>query len=264
MMFLKKTFFVTALSIFLLSVFNVNAQEKVSARITAFDPQPGVTLSFYDKFYLQISYDSDIPLRFQTSSFRHGVKLDYGAMENSASLNSAGKGTALVWVSFSNPTRIDEISVDVLDTEWQKIDQLGINIDSVWGAPRKDEPRKPAAWVEKLIRKERIKQEFVFDPSPTKKETVFDLFFYLSAITIPFYLFLQIQFLRRWRVRWRELSFIPILSITPMIFLSIFGLGMEFRLWIIFIFRGIPLALIYLVVLWVVKQISERKVSSDG
>jgi len=231
----------------------------ITARITAFDPPPGNALAFYDKLYLQIAYDSDIPVRFQSIPLRNGSPLEYGAMSNTPSLQKVGKGVALVWVSFSNPTRIDEVSVTVFDTEWQKIDQIGITMDTVWNAPMREEPRPKPDWVERLERKEKLKLEFVFDPSPQKEETVYDAFFYLSAVTIPFFLFLQVQFLRRWRKRWRELAFIPILSITPMIVISLFGLGIEFRLWVIFIFRGMPLALIYLLVLWFAKTLSEKK-----
>lgn len=235
------------------------AQAKVTSRITAFDPGPGETLAFYDKLYLQITYDSQIALRFQAVPLRKGVELEFGAMESSPSLYPAGQRDALVWVSFSNPTRIDGIEISILDSEWQEVDQLGIDFDVSWNAPMGEQPRKPAEWVGKLIRKERLKQELVFDPTPQKEETIFDLFFLASAMTIPFYLFLQIQFIRKFRGRWRELSAVPIISIAPMIVLSLFGLGLEFRLWVIFIFRGIPLALIYLIALWVAKRFSEDR-----
>ncbi|PLY01079.1 MAG: hypothetical protein C0623_05910 [Desulfuromonas sp.] len=240
------------------------ASPQLSARIVEFDPKPGASLAFYDKLFLRISYESDIPLRFQAIPMRDGQPLEYGAMGNKPFLQESGKDEALAWVSFSNATHIDEVGVNVLDTEWSKIDHLSVKIDVIWNLPKREERRPVPDWVSRLEKKEEYQLQFVFDPVPDRKETIYDAFFYLSVFSIPFYAFLQIQFLRRWRKRWRELAFIPILSIIPMLIMSVFGLGMEFRLWVIFMFRGMPLALFYLLVLWFAKKVSARDIAESS
>lgn len=261
MNYLRKLFIISILCSLCLPAFMVEAQSEVnvSARIAEFDPGAGVILANREKLYLQVFYESNIPLRFQATALRRGVKLEFGANRSSPTLHTAGKGQALVWVYFSNATSIDEVMVTILDTEWQELDQFGGAIDMTWQTAQAEQLREPAGWVKSLIRKERHKQEFVFDPAPQQKETVFDVFFLIAVLTIPIYLFLQIQFLRHFRGRWRELSAIPIISIIPMVVVSLFGFEMEFRLWVVFVFRGMPLALIYLMILWVAKQISEKK-----
>ncbi len=165
----------------------------------------------------------------------------------------------MAWISFSTTTHVDEVRIIVLDAEWNKVSQFGVTLNAVWTSEPVDEPREPAEWVKKLIRTNRLRQEFAFDPNPQRKQVVYDSFFYVSVMTIPFYLLLQIQFLRLWRGRWRDLAAIPIISITPMVFLATLGLGIDLRLWIIFIFRGMPLALVYLCALWFVRRLSLRK-----
>lgn len=239
------------------------SEPNLSARITSVDPGLGATLAANERLYLKVSYESNVSLRLQASARRLGGELEFGLKTSPASLHADGKHDALVWLSFSNPTRIEEVVVELLDIEWKKISQIGINMDTTWTSIPAEQPRELAAWIEPLIRKERLKREMVFDPSPQKKETIFDIFFLIAVLTIPIFLFLQVQFLRHFRGRWRELAAIPIISILPMVVVSLFGFGMEFSYWIVFIFRGMPLALIYLVILWVAKRNSEKKESAS-
>ncbi len=243
-----------ALCFFLLNPDRILASEHFSGEIKAVDPASGGELKAYDKLYLHIAYESEMQVRFQVVPLRNGMELEYGVMESSTMLWPAGQQDALGWVSFSSATRIDEVRVVVLGTDWSKIDQFGIKLGTVWTSTPVEEPREPADWVKKLIRKNRLRQEFAFDPNPQQEEVVYDGYFYFSLVLIPFYLFLQVQFLRLWRGRWRELAAIPIISVTPMIFMAFLGLGIELRLWVIFIFRGIPFALVYLIALWLVRR----------
>jgi hypothetical protein len=249
-----KTILILALSVFLLSSGQTSAGEHFSGEIKAVDPASGEELEAYDKLYMHIVYESETQVRFQVVPMRNGLELEYGIMASSTMLWPAGKQDALGWFSFSSATRVDEVQVVVLGTDWSKIDQFGIKLDTVWTSTPVEEPREPVEWVKKLIRKNRLRQEFAFDPNPQQEEVVYDGYFYFSLVLIPFYLILQIQFLRHWRGRWRELAAIPIISVTPMIFMAFLGLGIELRLWVIFIFRGIPFALVYLIALWLVRR----------
>lgn len=234
-------------------------EDDFSARIVAFDPPAGTELDAYDKLYLHIAYESDRQVRFKVVPLRNGLELEYGLMTSSTMVWPSGTQDALAWISFSNATRIDEVHIVVLDSDWHKLGLIGLKLDISWNSTPVEVQRKPVEWVEKLIRKNRLRQEFAFDPNPQKQEVVYDAFFYASVILIPLYLLLQIRFLYAWRGRWRELATVPIISVTPLIVMALLGLGIELRLWIIFIFRGMPFALLYLLALWFAKQMSEKK-----
>ena len=242
-----------------LAPFFAHAEDHFSASIITYDPPSSVELDAYDKLYLHIHYESDASVRFQVVPLRNGLEVEFGAMSSSTMLWPKDNNEALTWLSFSSTTHIDEVRIVVLGADWHKVGEFSAKIEMLWNSTLVENPREPAEWVKKLIRKNRLRQEFAFDPNPQKKQVVYDAFFYASVFTIPFYLILQLQFLRLWRGRWRELAAIPIISITPLIFMAILGLGIELRLWIIFIFRGMPLALIYLCALWFARRMSLRK-----
>lgn len=237
----------------------VPAFSAFSASIAEMDPGAGIELDAYDKLYLHIHYESDQQVRFKVVPLRKGFEVDYGVMSSSTMLWPEGQQEALAWLSFSTTTHIDEVRIIVLDADWSKLDQFSSKVEMFWNSTPVEQQREPAEWAQKLIRKNRLRQEFAFDPNPQKKEIVYDSYFYASVILIPVYLLLQVQFLRRWRGRWRELAAVPIISVTPLVFMALLGLGIEMRLWIIFIFRGMPLALFYLMALWFAKWANERK-----
>jgi len=244
----------------LLLILSGQANAAFSARIAEMDPAAGSELDAYDKLYMHIHYESDQQVRFKVVPLRKGFEVDYGVMTSSTMLWPEGQQEALAWLSFSTTSHIDEVRIIVLASDWSKVDQFSSSVEMFWNSTPVEQQREPAEWAQKLIRKNRLRQEFAFDPNPQKKELVYDSYFYASVILIPIYLVMQIQFLRLWRGRWRELAAVPIVSVTPLVFMALLGLGIEMRLWIIFIFRGMPLALFYLFALWFAKWMTERKV----
>jgi hypothetical protein len=225
------------------------------------DKDPGVesTLGNDDMLYVLVRYESDIPLRFQAIALRGGAVLEVGAIRNPAALHSQGKGEALVWVGYTNPTHIDAVGVTVLDEEWRELYRLTEPADVTWRGIAAPEPRKPAAWVESLIKAERRKMDFVYDASPQKNEILYDLFFVLSIISIPAYVLLQLHMLRRYNYRWRELASIPLFPYLILAFYVVVGLGIETSQQVTFLFRYTPFAFLYLAVLWVAKRFWQNK-----
>jgi hypothetical protein len=253
-----KIFITVTLSMLLVSTL-APAEPVFDGRISKVDPQSGVELDAYDKLYMQVDYNSGQQVRFKVVPLRKGLEVEYGAMTSSTMVWPAGEKVALAWLSFPTTTHVDAVRIVALGPDWDKVGQFEIKFEALWDSTPVETPREPVEWVKKLIRKNRLRQELAFDPNPQQKEVIYDTVFYLTMITIPFFLILQVQFLRKWRGRWRELAAIPLISITPLLFMALLGLGIELRLWIIFIFRGMPLALIYLVVLWFAKRVSERE-----
>lgn len=231
---------------------------QLSVSIDGFDPVELTELGGNERLYTRLTYQSDEPIRFQPAGYLNGVRQEVGLMMKAAVLQVPGEGEAVTWLTFSNVTRIDEIRIEVLDVQWQPIASVKAAIDMKWHGRLVAQPRKPADWVEPILRKERFKQEYVYDPSPLQGSDVNDLFFMISVVSFPLYVLIQVQMLRRYRKRWRELAAIPLISVMPLILASLVGFGMEFRHWIILIFRGVPFVLVYLVLLWLFKRFSNK------
>jgi hypothetical protein len=260
MTYLKNTFSVIALLLICLcsSSSLARSADNLLVKLIALDPEVTSTLGNEDMLYVLVRYESDVPLRFQAIAMRDGAVLDVGAIKNPAALHSVGTGEALVWVGYTNPTHIDAVQVTVLDGEWRKLYQLTEEADVTWQGVAA-EPRKPAAWVESLIKTERRKMDFVYDPSPEKYGTLFDIVFFLTITSIPAYILLQLHMLWRYRYRWKELAAIPLFPFMIAAFYALVGLDIEKSLMVTFLFRYTPLALLYLICLWLAKRFWQHK-----
>ena len=247
------------LTVFMGTVPSALATEGVVVQLTNLDPQVESALGNEEVLYVLVHYESDVPLRFQAIAVREGVPLEVGAIKNPAYLHAPGSGEALAWVGYTNPTHIDAVKVVVLDEQWQEIYQLAREAHITWKGVSVAEPRKPSAWVETLIKAERRKMDYVYDPAPQKYSTLYDLIFFLSIAAIPAYVLLQLHMLWRYRYRWRELAVIPIFPYLIVGFYYIAGLDIETSLQVTFLFRYTPLAFLYLAAVWVAKRFWQHK-----
>ena len=228
MTYLKNTISVIAFLLICLGSSSSLAQPPDNILVTLVDLDPGVksTLGNDDMLYVLVRYESDISLRFQAIAMRDGAVLDVGAIKNPAALHSVGTGDALVWVGYTNPTHIDAVQVTVMDEKWRKLFQLTEKADVTWQGVAA-EPRKLAAWVESLIKTERRKMDFVYDPSPKKYGALYDIIFFLTIASIPAYLLLQLHMLWRYKYRWKELAVIPLFPYLIVVFYAGVGLSIE-------------------------------------
>lgn len=231
----------------------------LSLQITDFDPSRTTQLGSSERFYIRLAYQSEVPVRFQPEAYLKGTRLEVGAVAKSPVLQVPGEGEAVTWIVFSNVTHMDEIRVTALDTQWQPLATVSRQVEMRWHGQWVDPPREAAKWVDPILRKEHFKQEYVYDPSPIKGGDVYDLLFFISVASLPAYLVIQTQMLRRYRKRWRELAAIPLVSLVPLALASLVGLEMQLRHWIILVFRGVPFALAYLLLLWAIKRIRYRE-----
>ncbi len=225
--------------------------------IVALDPGPDATLGTSDKLYLRISYESPVSVRFVAKAIRQGVIQDRFFTSSTPPFD-AGRGEALAWLGSPIPVRIDEISVTAYDMEWRELGTLTTKLVATWEDSEKAEPRDAAEWVAPLLKKHRHVFDTVYDPQPQQPAPLFDLFFLISFIAMPIYLLMQLVMLIRYRGRWQWYAAVPLLPFVPMGLYSAFGIGLSFSLWVIFIFRYTTVALIYLMILWVVKQVKAR------
>lgn len=227
-----------------------------SFQLSALDPNVDTTLGSNEPLYIKLDYNSESPVRFLASAVRNGEKREVGAVFSSATLHAAGEGSALVWIAFVNPTHIDKVVVTAYDGAWQRIDSASGQTDVHWSGIPVETPRKPSAWVDELQKKERLKLDYMFDPAPKRPEPVSDIIFVLALLSIPTYIFLQVQMLRRYHKRWREMATVPLITALPMVVYALWvGIGFNVRLWPPFIMYFLLAACFYLLTLWSIKKI---------
>ncbi len=231
---------------------------RVTFTIVEHDSGPEATLGTGDRLYLRISYQSPVPVRFVAEAFRQESRQDE-AFTSSTPPYDAGSGEAMAWLGFSRPIRIDEIRVTAFDMEWQERGTQFVEAVATW-EERENEPRRqPAVWVEPLLKHHRHVFDNTFDPQPKKPAPLFDALFLFSFMAMPMYLIMQLQMLIRYRGRWQWYATVPLLPIVPLALYSALGLGLSAELWVIFLFRYMSVALIYLAILWVVKWRHDRE-----
>lgn len=233
--------------------------ENVQVSLVALDPHVSSTLGSNELLYVRVDYTSDIPLRFQAIAMRDGMPLEVGATRNPAYLHAPGSSEALTWVGYTNPTHIDAVAVIVSDEEWRELHRVTKEADVTWREGPSENPREPAEWVESLIKSEKRKMDFVYDPEPQKHGALYDILFFLTIVSIPAYVLLQLHMLWHYRYRWRELAFIPLFPYLIVAFYAIVGLEIETALQVTFLFRYTPLALFYLVCLWLARRLWQKK-----
>jgi hypothetical protein len=239
---------------------SVAAQEtNLRMEIVKVDPEINSTLGSNEKLYALVHYESAAPLRFQAIGMFEDAILEVGSIKNPGVLHAPGDGDALVWVSYTNPTHIDAVKVTVLDEDWQVQRKLTKEVDMTWQGNVSASPREPAEWVKALIKTERREMDFVYDPEPQKNETVYDILFFFTIASIPAYILLQLHMLWRYQYRWRELAVIPIFPYLIVAFYGLVGLDIDTSLQVTFLFRYTPLALLYLICLWIAKRFWQDK-----
>jgi len=240
-------------------IVSARADFDLHVRLLDSDPRAGESLEIDQQLFFRLGYESDIPLVFTYAAYSHGQKLEYGFYTGYPELQNAGEGEALGWIGFTNVTHIDEVRVEILNGEREKIGELSLPFPFSWKKPEgTPTERKKPLWVEQLERHQNWLRGNLADPFASKQRLLRDWLFYLNVASVPLYLLLQAYMLHRYRGRWRDLASVPLVSLLPLVLASIVGFGMELRYWVVFIFRGTPFALSYLIFLWWFRYRSQK------
>ena len=239
------------LTLFFLSAPPVWANFDLHVQLAATDPGNGGALAVEQQLFLKVAYRSDIPLVFSYSAYLHGEKREADFYTGYPQLQGAGEHEALGWIGYSSPTQIDELRIEILDANRRKIGEISRPFKFFWKPTAAvTGERSKADWISSLERFEEHQRTIAVDPFDQRRRTLEALLFGLDFVSIPLYLLLQGYTLWRFRGRWRDLAIVPLISLVPLVLASLVGFGMELRYWVIFILRGTPFALAYLVAVW--------------
>jgi len=226
-------------------------------QVTALDPDTGSSLAAGDRLYLRIAYQSPVPVRFLPEGFRQGT-VQGDAVTSSTPPYSTGRNEALTWILYNTAVSIDTLRITAYDLAWKPLGTTSTQTHITWEQRESFIAREPAAWVEPLARNHRRVFDSSYDPQPEQPHPVFDFFFVLCFMAIPGYLLMQFQMLVRYRGKWQWYAAAPLLPMIPLGLYSLIGLGLSSDLWVIFLFRYLAVAFLYLLILWTVVWSRER------
>lgn len=218
-------------------------------RVINTHPEVATPLGAGQALYLQLVYDSDQPLRFQTTAAS-----ERGLMMNPSPVYPAGQGEAIVWLAYRQATRLDTVGIRVFDASWRELARLDIDMPVRWTATVTDTPPHPA-WVERLSGEQQTRVSAGMSAGHEGDATD-SLLVMLMGWSIPGYFLLQWLVWRRWRNRWRRAGLLPLWVAVPLIGWSAFALLAGSNLWPLAMLFIVPLLFGYLLVLFLIHAFS--------
>lgn len=239
----------------MLLAFDADAAPSVS--IAGLSPLPGVQLPSDRALYLRLSYTSDQPIRVQVHGYRAGTEVETGARWNASPAYPAGSGEALVWISYTSATRIDELRVEVHDASWQPLLVLKVPSNAVWSGFAGSEPGRPD-WVARLSKEQ---QQRISDSNREEAESsatgIAGLIGWFALLSVPGYFVLQAFALMRYSGGWWFAAVAPLLVMVPATVHAALALSMGSNIWPIVVILAAPPLFLYLCVVGVARFVRQ-------
>ncbi|MEO8802162.1 MAG: hypothetical protein ABI304_08735 [Rudaea sp.] len=218
--------------------------------IVDIDPNGG-TLRVGASLYIKARYISDKPVRIQTVGMRNGAIVP--GLMNASPAYREGEGDVLTWVAFNGVAEIDTLRVTLFDSQWLPVASRDLPIQAAWS---NDAPAPVVAqWVPSLRKQQQQLIDTQNKVAESKQSGVGGFVVGgLISFAIPAYLLLQLWLAIHWRGRWRISAMLPLFVMIPVWLFSFYALSRGSNLWPIWIVFISPLALAYLVLLWLVRR----------
>jgi hypothetical protein len=246
--------FLIANVLLFLSPFSAVA-EPVSISVARHFPETGASLADWGKIYLDIAYSADEPVRFQASAFRNGKPVTEGAAMNGAVVHPAGTGHALVWVAFTKPAEANEIRITAYDEKFQPLKAVGEPFRARWKGEAARTGTRPPVWVVRLRENElRLAGEYE-RAHPAPPDSLGDAIVWAMFLMVPGYFIAQALSTFFLRGGWRKAALVPLILMVPVVAITIFAALAGSNLAPIYLIFIAPFAMIYLLVLFVVRGI---------
>lgn len=242
--------FLTSTMVLGLPAMPVSAQTAVHATIVETDPKTESVLHANEPLSVHITYQSDVPLRFETAGYSSGVKIQKSVAMNTVPSYPAGSGEAIAWLSFDKETSIDEIRIKISDKYWKQLDSLSVPINMKWNGITPQKWRERAPWVTQLnsIHQSMTSQAMQASASGSGGGfDMLDILIPLMAWTIPLYFLLQIYMLKKYQGAWRKAALVPLLVMAPLLVYTGIALFAKSNLWPLMMLFITPVLSLYLI-----------------
>ena len=210
-----------------------------------------------EPLWVQIDYQSDLPLRFKARAYRDGQSVDEGQKMNASAVHPAGHGSALVWVAFYKPATVDEIRITAYDADFRAVATRSLKARLRWAADGIHRPTP--GWVDALRAEQDSRIAAAAQGAPDDAPALVGLLISLAIFAaFPAYLYLQVRSLKRWHGLWRMAAALPLLGMAPVLFYTVPAFLAGANLWPLGLIFAAPPALLYLLALLACRSYAGR------
>ena len=210
-----------------------------------------------EPLWVQVDYQSGMPLRFQARAYRDGRSVDEGQKMNASAVHPAGHGSALVWVAFYKPAIIDEIRITAYDADFRPVGTRSLKASLRWAADGKRRPTP--GWVDSLRAEEDDRIAAAVRSAPDDAPALVGLLIALAIFAaFPAYLYLQVRSLKRWQGLWRLAAALPLLGMAPVLLYTVPAFLAGANLWPLGLIFAAPPACLYLLALLACRSVATR------
>jgi len=218
----------------------------ITLSVARTDPGLKDTLSSGETMYMSVAYSSAQPIRLQARANRYGKPVDKGQVMNQTVLYPAGKGRALVSVTFRNAAEIDQIEITATNDNGEIVSQKTVSASLTWISTSASAFPDPQ-WVSDMRRVER-KLAADYDASSPSAflDTVLKALGILVFAAVPGYILLQAVALARFDGRWRLAAMAPLLVMGAAAIHAGIALSEGSSIWPIVVVTAAPFAVLYL------------------
>lgn len=231
---------------------SAHAQSPLSLEVAAVDPDNAGQITLNHNLSLKVHFTSSVPIRLTAEGrFQGRVVQD---LSNASPVYPPGVGDALVWISYRQPTQIDEVLVHAFDENFKPLTTLAVPISVEWAT------NVPMQTVAPWVRSTAAEQTRLISQAVRVNASGFDLFgtalfafLYLSILGYPF-----LQAYSLWKDGWFGLAGVPLLLMIPLFIHAGSALMAGSNLWPLLLLFGAPFAFGYLIILRIWRWKSKR------
>jgi hypothetical protein len=217
--------------------------------VKAISPENTTLLHYGQAFYLRLHYSSTQSLSFQVIGLKNGVVNKNDISMNRAALYPAGLGEAIAWIAYTNNADIDGVMVIATDFKGNLLETTRLPIGLRWQGIVPVVPQL-ASWVQ-VLSQQQLRMA-TNSPQPQSLGTV--LFTQLFFLFIPIYIFFQLNFLCAWSGQWRRKAALPLFITIPVLIFTWTALIANSKWWLLMLGIISPLALLYLLTIYINKK----------
>jgi hypothetical protein len=222
------------------------------------ETQPGLSAQLrpWGKLYVRLTYRTVRPVGFYIEGYAAGQKVRHTS-SNIAPAYPAGEGEALVWMSYKDPTKIDEIRIMAIGDRWdQPLGSISAPVQLEWTPAAKSNPRAPS-WFARLNREQQDRAAEAERQRP-KNTALGGFIFTIIIYSTLAYPVLQLFLIFTVRGRWRIAALLPVIAMVPFGGMTANAIVHGSNLWPLVVMAFLSIAAVYLLLLLIVRWLVGR------